>query len=400
MINKDFFQALDDLEKQKGIDKEYFLEALEAALTSAYKKNFGEAKSAEVRLNPEKNSIKVYSYKTVVEEVTDPDKEISLQDAKYIKKSLKVGSVIQQEETPKNFGRIAAQTAKQVVMQRIKEAEKNNVIGEVSNKQDELITVIIRRIEGDNVYADLGITQVEGVLGVKDRIPGEKYAINSRVKVLVKSVKESYNMPYVQLTRTTPNFVRKLFELEVPEIASQDVLIKNIVREAGYRTKIAVYSNNPTLDCVGACVGNKGMRVNSIVNELNGEKVDIVQYSENPAEFIAGALSPATVLHIELNHDEKTSLAIVPDDKLSLAIGKNGQNVRLAAKLTGWKIDVKAKSAVPSLNFETEENIQHNFEDFGDNENINAEPNKEISTDSAQAKSDLFDNNDVFGDLI
>lgn len=400
MINKDFFQALDDLEKQKGIDKEYFLEALEAALTSAYKKNFGEAKSAEVRLNPEKNSIKVYSYKTVVEEVTDPDKEISLQDAKYIKKSLKVGSVIQQEETPKNFGRIAAQTAKQVVMQRIKEAEKNNVIGEVSNKQDELITVIIRRIEGDNVYADLGITQVEGVLGVKDRIPGEKYAINSRVKVLVKSVKESYNMPYVQLTRTTPNFVRKLFELEVPEIASQDVLIKNIVREAGYRTKIAVYSNNPTLDCVGACVGNKGMRVNSIVNELNGEKVDIVQYSENPAEFIAGALSPATVLHIELNHDEKTSLAIVPDDKLSLAIGKNGQNVRLAAKLTGWKIDVKAKSAVPSLNFETEENIQHNFEDFGDNENINTEPNKEISTDSAQAKSDLFDNNDVFGDLI
>ena len=391
MINKDFFQALDDLEKQKGIDKEYFLEALEAALTSAYKKNFGEAKSAEVRLN---------SYKTVVEEVTDLDKEISLQDAKYIKKSLKVGSVIQQEETPKNFGRIAAQTAKQVVMQRIKEAEKNNVIGEVSNKQDELITVIIRRIEGDNVYADLGITQVEGVLGVKDRIPGEKYAINSRVKVLVKSVKESYNMPYVQLTRTTPNFVRKLFELEVPEIASQDVLIRNIVREAGYRTKIAVYSNNPTLDCVGACVGNKGMRVNSIVNELNGEKVDIVQYSENPAEFIAGALSPATVLHIELNHDEKTSLAIVPDDKLSLAIGKNGQNVRLAAKLTGWKIDVKAKSAVPSLNFETEENIQHNFEDFGDNENINAEPNKEISTGSAQAKSDLFDNNDVFGDLI
>lgn len=400
MINKDFFQALDDLEKQKGIDKEYFLEALEAALTSAYKKNFGEAKSAEVRLNPEKNSIKVYSYKTVVEEVTDPDKEISLQDAKYIKKSLKVGSVIQQEETPKNFGRIAAQTAKQVVMQRIKEAEKNNVIGEVSNKQDELITVIIRRVEGDNVYADLGITQVEGVLGVKDRIPGEKYAINSRVKVLVKSVKESYNMPYVQLTRTTPNFVRKLFELEVPEIASQDVLIKNIVREAGYRTKIAVYSNNPTLDCVGACVGNKGMRVNSIVNELNGEKVDIVQYSENPAEFIAGALSPATVLHIELNHDEKTSLAIVPDDKLSLAIGKNGQNVRLAAKLTGWKIDVKAKSAVPSLNFETEENIQHNFEDFGDNANINTEPNNETSNDSAQANSDLFDNNDVFGDLI
>lgn len=373
MINKDFFQALIDLQEQKGIDKDYFIDALESALTSAYKKNFGEAKSAVVKLDPNKNSIKIYSYKTVVDEITDPDKEILLGDAKLIKKSYKVGDIIIQEETPKNFGRIAAQTAKQVVMQRLKEAERNKVMEEVNTKQDELLTVIVRRIEGENVYCDMGITQVEGVLGGRDCIPGEKYTPNMRLKVLVKSIKESYNMPYVQLTRTSVNFVKKLFELEVPEVQNEEIKIKNIVREAGYRTKIAVYSDNKTLDVVGACVGNKGMRVNAIVNELNGEKIDIVPYSENPAEFIASALSPATVLHVEVNQNEKTSLAVVPDDKLSLAIGKAGQNVRLAAKLTGWKIDVKAKSVVPSLDLD---------ENFNDNSYDN-----------------LFEGEDAFGDL-
>lgn len=376
MINKDFFQALDDLEVQKGINKEFFMAALEAALTSAYKKNFGEAKSAAVKLNPEKHSIKIYSYKTVVEEVLDPDKEMSLAEAKAIKKSHKVGDVVQQEETPKNFGRIAAQTAKQVVMQRLREAEREKIMGEVNTKQDELLTGVVRRVEGENVYVDLGITQVEGVLGPKDRIPGERYTINSRVKVYVKQIKESFNMPYVQLTRTNPGFVKKLFEIEVPEIQTGEVEIKSIVREAGYRTKIAVTSSNPNLDCIGACVGNKGMRVNAIVNELSGEKIDIVPWSENPAEFIAAALSPATVLHVSTNLLEKTSLAVVPDDKLSLAIGKSGQNVRLAAKLTNWKIDVKAKSAVPSLNLDTEEDEQKGNE-FGN----------------------LFDDEDAFGDL-
>ena len=358
MVNKDFFQALEDLETTKGINKEYFIEALESALTSAYKKNFGEAKSAYVKLNAEKCTIKVYSYKTIVEEVQDPDKEISLAEAKTIKKSYKVGDIIQQEETPKNFGRIAAQTAKQVVMQRIREAERNRIMAEVSDKQDELLTAIVRRVDGENVYCDLGITEVEGILGPKDRIPGEKYVVNSRIKVFVKAVRESYNMPYVQLSRTSANFVRKLFELEVPEIANGEIEIKSIVREAGYRTKLAVSTNNSTLDVIGACVGNKGMRVNAIVNELSGEKIDIVPYSENAAEFIASALSPATVLHVELNNSEKASLAVVPDDKLSLAIGKGGQNVRLAARLTGWKIDVKAKSAVPSLDLQEETESQ------------------------------------------
>ncbi len=368
MVNKDFFQALADLEEQKGVSQEYFIEALESALTSAYKKNFGEAKSAIVKLNPEKCTIKIYSYKTVVSEVLDSDKEISLAAARTIKKSYKIGDIVQQEETPKNFGRIAAQTAKQVVMQRLREAERSKVMDEVNTKQDELVTGIVRRVENDNVYVDLGITQVEGVLSAKDQIPGEKYTINQRIKVVVKTIKEGYNAPYVQLSRSNAGFVKKLFELEVPEIASGEVVIKNIVREAGYRTKMSVYTHNKSLDCIGACVGNKGMRVNEIVKELNGEKIDIIPYSEDPSEYIVSALSPATVLYIHVNAEDKTSLAVVPDDKLSLAIGKSGQNVRLAARLTGWKIDVKAKSAVPSLNLEEENNASENYDNLFDGE--------------------------------
>lgn len=366
MVNKDFFQALKDLEEQKGINQEYFMEALESALTSAYKKHIGEAKSAFVKLNPEKHTIKIYSYKTVVEEVLDSDKEISLAEARLTKKSSKIGDMIQQEETPKNFGRIAAQTAKQVIMQRIREAERSRVMDEVNTKQDELVTGIIRRIDNGTVYVDLGMTEVEGVLGPKDQIPGEKYAINQRIKVVVKTVKEGYNAPFVQLSRSSASFVRKLFELEVPEIANGEIVIKNIVREAGYRTKMSVYSSNRTIDCIGACVGNKGMRVNEIVNELGGEKIDIVPYSEDAGEYIVAALSPATVLYIHTNVEDKTSLAVVPDDKLSLAIGKSGQNVRLAARLTGWKIDVKAKSAVPSLNLEETTKEVENYDDLFD----------------------------------
>lgn len=381
MVNKDFFLALEELETQKGINKEYFIESLESALTSAYKKNFGEGKNVLVKLNPDSNSIKVYSYKVVVDEVTDPDKEMSLKDAKLIKKSAKVGDEIDKTEvTPKNFGRIAAQTAKQVVMQRLREAERVKIMGEINTKQDELITVVVRRIEGENIYCDLGITECEGVLGPKDIIPNEKFAINSRIKVYVKTIRESFGMPYVQLSRSNVGFVKKLFELEVPEIVNGEVVIHNIVREAGYRTKIAVSSPNPNVDAIGACVGNKGMRVGAIIDELKGEKVDIVPYSENPAEFIASALSPATILHIELNYNAKTSLVIVPDDKLSLAIGKSGQNVRLAARLTGWKIDVKAKSAVPSLNFD-------------DTEAETAEAN------TSETTNDLFEDNSAFEDL-
>lgn len=345
MVNKDFFKALEELEETRRIKKEYFIEALEAALTSAYKKNYGEAKNAHVVLSPDKGMIKIYSYKTVVEEVENPDKEISLVEAKEIKSSYKIGDKIQEEEKPKDFGRIAAQTAKQVVMQKLREIEKDLAMGEISEKEDELITTIVRRRDEKNIFVEIGANGLEAVMGEQDQIPGERYNVGDRIKVYVKKIKDSYQGPLVQVSRSNTGFVKRMFELEVPEIASGEIIIKNIVREAGYRTKIAVYSANPNLDSVGACVGNRGMRINAIVAEINGEKIDIIPYSEDIKEFIANALSPAEVISVEIL-GEKESRAIVPDNKLSLAIGKNGQNVRLAAKLTTWKIDVKPHSSL------------------------------------------------------
>ncbi len=346
MINsKDFFIALELLEKEKKINKEFFISALETALTSAYKKNFGEAKSATVKLNPEKNTIKVYAYKTVVDEVEDPDKQISLEDAKKIKASYKVGDTISEEVTPKSFGRIAAQTAKQVVMQKLREAERENISAEISSKGDQITTAIVRRMDAKNVYLELSGIEVEGVLSENDQIPAEKFAEGDRIKVYIKRVKETTFGSQVQVSRTTVGFVKKLFELEIPEIENGDVEIKNIVREAGFRTKIAVASKSSTIDAVGVCIGNHGARINAIVEELKGEKIDVVPWSEDVFEYIASALSPAEVISVEINEDEKSSKVIVPDNKLSLAIGKEGMNVRLAAKLTGWKIDVKSESA-------------------------------------------------------
>lgn len=341
MINKDFFQALEDLETTKKIKKEVFIEALETALTSAYKRNYGEAKSATIKLNPEKHTIKIYSYKTVVDEVVDPDKEMSLEEAQKIKASYKVGSIVETEETPKDFGRIAAQTAKQVVMQKLREAEKEITLGEISERQNQLVTAIIKRIDGRNVFVEIGST--EAVLAERDQIPGERYTEGSRIKVFVKPIPEDFQGSLIQVSRAHPNFVKKLFELEVPEIENGDIEIKSIAREAGSRTKIAVYCANPNIDIIGACVGNKGMRINSIVNELNGEKIDIIEYSEDPAIYVERALSPAKVEKVEVI-DAKQVNAIVADEFYSLAIGKSGQNVKLAVKLTHIKIDVKNAS--------------------------------------------------------
>jgi len=344
MTNKDFFLALDELESQKGIKKEFFIETLESALVAAYKKNFGEAKAVTVKLVPEKNTIKVIAYKTVVEEVVDPDTEISLEDAKLIKKSYKVGDNVQEEITPKDFGRIAAGTAKQVVTQKLREAERNAAFSELAEKVDTLMTGIVRREDNGSYYLELAGTNIEGVLMPSDQLPSEKYEINNRIKVYVKKLRETARGVQAIVSRSCAGFVRKLFENEVPEIDSGVVEIKNIVREAGYRTKISIASKDPNVDALGACVGNKGVRVNSIVAELAGEKVDIVIWSEDAFEYIARALSPAKVLSVEIDELSKSSKVIVPDDKLSLAIGKSGQNVRLAAKLTGWKIDVKSES--------------------------------------------------------
>ena len=346
MVNKDFFKALDDLEQERKIDKDTFIATLETALTSAYKKMYGEAKSAMVKLYPERNTIRIFSYKTVVDEVEDPDKQISLEEARQIKKSHKVGDIVAVEETTKDFGRIAAQTAKQVVMQKLRELERQNAASELSEKEDELLTTIVKRIDGDNVFVQIPGTHTEGALMKNDQIPGDKFQVGDRIKVYVKKIKDTYSGPQIQVSRSNIGFVRKLFELEIPEITSGEVKIKNIARDPGNRTKVAVYTDRPNIDPVGTCVGNRGTRINTIVNELNGEKIDLVEYSADPLEYIARALSPAKVLSVETNDSLNMSQVIVPDDKLSLAIGKNGQNVRLAAKLTGWKIDVKPESYV------------------------------------------------------
>jgi len=344
MVNKDFFKALEELEAEKKIDKDTFITTLETALTSAYKKMYGEAKSAMVKLYPERNTIRIYSYKTVVAEVEDPDKEIALSEAKLSKKSSKVGDIVAVEESTKDFGRIAAQTAKQVVMQKLREMERQTAVSELSEKEDELLTTIVKRIDGENVYVQIPGSNTEGVMMKNDQIPGDKFNIGDRVKVYVKKIKDSFKGPQIQVSRSNIGFIRKLFELEIPEIASGDVKIKNIARDAGNRAKVAIFTERPNIDAIGACVGNRGVRINTIVNELNGEKIDLVEYSDDPLEYIARALSPAKVLSVETNDSLNMSQVIVPDDKLSLAIGKGGQNVRLAAKLTGWKIDVKSES--------------------------------------------------------
>ena len=341
MINKDFFLALDELEKQKGIKKEFFIETLESALVAAYKKNFGESKAVEVKLNPDKNTIKVYAYKTVKAVVEDPNTEISLEEAK---KSYKEGDQVMEEITPKEFGRIAAGTAKQVVTQKLREAERSVAYGELEEKIDTLMNGYIRRQESDAYYIELAGTNIEGVMMPSDQIASERYAINDRIRVYVKKLRETARGVQAIVSRANPGFVKKLFENEVPEISSGHVVIKSIVREAGYRTKMAIHSDDPQIDPLGACVGNKGTRVNAVVSELGGEKVDIIIWSDDPFEYIARALSPATVVSVEIDEVNKAARVIVPDDKLSLAIGKSGQNVRLAAKLTGWKIDVKSES--------------------------------------------------------
>ncbi|MBR5900248.1 MAG: transcription termination/antitermination protein NusA [Clostridia bacterium] len=342
-MNQDFFMALADLEKEKGITQEEFISALEDALVIAYKKSTGETGGVDVKLSAEKKSIKIYHTKNVVEEVLDPEKEISVEDARLVKKSYKAGDVYTVEIISKNFGRIAAQTAKQVLMQKLREIERENTVSEFEDKEGELMACTVRRIEDGNVYVEIGGNQIEGVLLPKDQVPGEKYELNQRLNVFVKKVKNSGKSAQIMVSRTANGLVKRLFENEVPEIRQGVVQVKGVAREPGQRTKIAIYSEDPMVDALGACVGNKGARVNAIVAELGGEKIDIIPWSENPLEFISRALSPARVVKVVQTGDD-SAVAVVPDDKLSLAIGRSGQNVRLAVRLTGWKVDVKAES--------------------------------------------------------
>lgn len=349
MVSKEFFEALSDLETEKGISSEVFIEALRTALISAYKKQYeGGAGEVDIRINPEKNSIRYFTVRTVVDEVADREKEISLAEAQLLKKSYKVGDTVYEEFIPKDFGRIAAQTAKQVILQKLHETERDNTLNEFSDKKDELMSCVVRKVDAKNVYVELGKGQIEGVMLPQDQVPGEHYEVNDRIKVYVKNIKNSGKGAQVLVSRTSAGLVKRLFENEVPEIKAGTVVVKSISREAGQRTKMAIYSEDPQVDAVGACVGNKGARVNAVVAELGGEKVDIIQWSENPLEFIAKALSPAKVISVT-QIDEKSAVAVVPDDKLSLAIGRDGQNARLAARLTGWKIDVKSESAAAKM---------------------------------------------------
>lgn len=351
MINKDFFAALDEMEKEKKIEKATFIEALEAGLVSAFKRETGEARPMTVKLNETRCEIKVYAYKTVVEEVADPDKEISIENAREIKKSYKLGDWVLEDVTPKNLSRIAIQTAKQVIMQRLNDVRKERVMLEMSDKEGEIANAQVIKTDGDIVYLEILSTQMTAIMSGMDKVANEKYVPGQQLKVYVKNTRTNSRGPQVIVSRSVAGLVKRLFENEAPEIKNGDVVIKGVVRDPGYRTKMAVYSSNPNIDAVGACIGQKGTRINEVVKELNGEKVDVISWSEDPLEFIASALSPAKVLKITMEGD-KIARVIVPDDKLSLAIGKGGQNVRLAAKLTGWKIDVKPYSKV-----EGEENI-------------------------------------------
>ena len=341
MINKDFFEALKDLETERGINEEVFISALEQALTAAYKKNSGMAQNAQVKLNPEKHTIKIYSYRTVVDNVEDEEKEISLEDAKQIKHSYKIGDLVMQEESTKDFNRIAVQTAKQVITQKIKEIEKQSIYKDIAEKEGKIIVANVKRLDVDNVYLEIGGTTLEGLLTKRDMLPTDNLKPGDRIKVYVRHIKDDFRGTVVQVSRTHPNFVKMLLEMEVPELNNGEVSIVGLVREAGLRTKIAVSTTVANLDAVGACIGNRGARINAVINELNGEKIDIINYSDNPADYIVAALSPAEVSEITVDTAAGVANVLVPENKLSLAIGKGGHNVRLAAKLTGYKIDVK-----------------------------------------------------------
>lgn len=341
-MNKDFIDALVEIEKEKGISKDVIFDALESALFSSYRKNFGSSQNVEIEMNKETGKALVYAIKEVVETVDNEFLEISLDKAKEIDDGYDIGDMARIEITPKDFGRIAAQTAKQVVIQRIKDAERDVIFEEFINRENEIVTGMIQRISRNNIFIDLNRT--EGILPPVEQIQGENYEQGDRLKLLIVEVKKTTKGPQVILSRSHPGLVKRLFELEVPEINDGIVEIYSLSREAGSRTKIAVFSKDPDVDPLGACVGAKGSRVKAIVDELGGEKIDIVIWSNDISEFIANSLSPSKVVKVEVDEEDKSALVVVPDYQLSLAIGKGGQNARLAAKLTNWKIDIKSES--------------------------------------------------------
>ncbi|MDD4802980.1 MAG: transcription termination factor NusA [Syntrophomonas sp.] len=347
-MSSELMQALMELEKERGIPQEALIEAIKSALNTAYKKNFGTTQNVSVELNKLNGEVQVFAQKRVVEQVTDDCLEISLEEAQIIEPACEENAIVSVEVTPSDFGRIAAQTAKQVVVQKLREAERTLIYEEFSEREGEVVTGTIQRIESKTVVINLGRT--EGIMLPSDQIMSERYEAGQRVKGYIYEVKNTSKGPSVFVSRTHPYFLKRLFELEVPEIYEGLVEIKSIAREAGARSKISVHSIDEKIDSVGACVGPRGIRVQNIVSELNGEKIDIIKYHRDPDKFIANALSPSKVLSVLIDAENKKARAVVPDFQLSLAIGKEGQNARLAAKLTGWKIDIKSESQAQEEN--------------------------------------------------
>ncbi|HKL11659.1 MAG TPA: transcription termination factor NusA [Clostridia bacterium] len=341
-MKNDLIDAIKQIEKDKGIDQQILIDAIEAALITAYKKYFGSSQNVRVDINNENGKVLVYSQISVVEEVEDETCEIQLEEARKINDSFEIGDVVEKEVTPKDFGRIAAQTAKQVVVQRIREAERNVIFNEFVNRESEIVTGVIQRFSRGVTFINLG--KIEALLLQSEQIQREEYNQGDRIKTFIIEVKNTTKGPQVLVSRTHPGLVKRLFELEVPEIHDGIVEVKGISREAGSRAKIAVYSSDENVDPVGACVGQRGARVQNIVEELNGEKIDIIKWNEDPREFIANSLSPSKVTKVTVDESARSATVVVPDYQLSLAIGKEGQNARLAAKLTGWKIDIKSES--------------------------------------------------------
>ena len=360
--NKELVIALEELEKEKGIKKDYVIEAIETALVTAYKRNFDAAENVKVVMDKVTGATHIYSCKEVSEIIEDANIQISLEDAKKVNKKAKMGETVDIELAPKNFGRIAAQTAKQVIIQKLREVERDVLYNEFNDRQGEIVSGIIQKADGGIVVMDLG--KLEGVIPLKEQIPTEKYRVNDKIRGYVASVvRGQKGAPQVIVSRAAGDFVRKLFEFEIPEIYEGLIEIKSVSRDPGSRCKVAVYSTNPDIDPVGSCVGQKGIRIQNIINELNGEKIDVIEWNEDPSIFISAALLPAQVMAVDIKEEEKFAQVIVEDDQLSLAIGKAGQNVRLAAKLTNWKIDIKSESQFREMimamqNGEAEETVE------------------------------------------
>jgi len=347
-MSSELIQALNEIEKEREIPKSILIEAIKSALNTAYKKNFGTAQNVSVEFDEKTGVVKVFSQKKIVEKVNDDRLEISLDEARIAYPNCNLDDLVYVEATPANFGRIAAQTAKQVVIQKVREAERSMIYEEFLQREDEIVTGTVSRIENKTTFINLGRT--EGIMLPADQIAFEKYTVGKRLKAYIYEVKNTSKGPNIFVSRSHPFFLKRLFELEVPEIYDGIVEIKSIAREAGSRSKIAVYSLDDKVDSVGACVGPRGLRVQNIVNELGGEKIDIIKYDKAPERFISNALSPSQVIAVNVNEEEKKARVIVPDFQLSLAIGKEGQNARLAAKLTGWKVDIKSESQVTDEN--------------------------------------------------